>query len=357
MRIKPKILTLFLARRFLSGLSLVLLIISGIIFAITFVEKLPGRDSAISAASVAFVSLLSYIPMFLPIAVFMGTLLTSYNLTRSSESVIISGAGMSPWQKMRPFVMVAFLLGVFATCVVNPYSVGQSAGNLDIDSFELSDNAIWLREASDISGDAIILRAGGVAVSTDKDLVFSKATAIIQDKDFKFLQRIETDSMRLTKDGLFVKSARSYGPDGIPRTLENWHRESKTSPANFLERHLKPTQVSFWRLPGMIQNMRKIGMPARGHMTQFWTLMFLPMTLIAMTTLGTAFSQTRERRNFSFGTKFAVGILVCFGLYFVMNVFGALGTSGALPTILASAMPPLIITAFVATWIVSFEAI
>jgi lipopolysaccharide export system permease protein len=355
MRIKPKILTMFLARRFLSGLGLVLLIISGIIFAITFVEKLPSQESALLAANVAFISLLEYIPIFLPLAVFMGTLLTSYNLTKSSESVIISGAGMSPWQKMRPFIITAALVGIFTTMVINPYAVSRSANNIDIESFSLSDNAIWLREVNDTS--TFTMRARGVSKTKDGDLVFSKVSAFIQDANTKFIHRLEAKELTLTNNAFHIKSAKEYGIDGVPHDIKDWSRYAQTTPANFLEKHLKPDQVSFWRLPGMIRNMMKMGLPVRGHLMQFWTLLFLPLTLIAMATLGTAFSQTRERRNYSFGIKFSVGILVCFALYFVINVFGALGTSGALPTILASSLPPLIITTFAAVWIVSFEAI
>jgi lipopolysaccharide export system permease protein len=346
---------MFLARRFLSGFGLVMLIISGIIFAITFVEKLPGCESALEAANISFVYLLSYIPIFLPIVVFMGTLLTSYNLAKSSESVIISGSGMSPWQKMKPFLSTAFLIGLFATFVINPYSVGKSSSNIGIESFKLSDNAIWLR---DVGPDGtFIMRAQGVSRSKSGDLEFSNISAFINDENSKFQSRIEAKTLTMTNDGLYIKSAKAFGSDGIPRELKNWSRKSKTTVANFLEKHLKPNQVSFWHLPKMIENMKKMGLPIRGHLIQFWTLLFLPLTLIAMTTLGTAFSQTRERRNLSFGAKFGVGILVCFALYFVLNVFGALGTSGVLPTILAVGLPPLIITAFAATWIVSFEAI
>ena len=355
LNLKPKILTTFLARRFLSGVALVLLIIAGIIFAITFVEKLPGQESALNAADISFVALLGYIPIFLPIVIFMGTLLTAYNLTRSSESVIISGAGLSPWQKMRPFIITSFLIGVFTVCVINPYSVKLSNANIEINNFDLADNAIWLREMDDDG--SFIMRAEGVSQSKNGELVFSKVSVFVQGQNSKFKERVEAKKMTLNDNGFSTKTARIYGTDGTPLNTQNWARTAKTTPENFLERHLLPNQVSFWKLPEMIKNMRKMGLPIRGHLIQFWTLLFLPLTLIAMTTLGTAFSQTRERRNFSFGVKFSIGILVCFALYFIMNVFGALGASGALPTIIAVLMPPLIITAFSAMWIVSFEAI
>ncbi|NMA32362.1 MAG: LptF/LptG family permease [Alphaproteobacteria bacterium] len=355
MRIKPKILTTFLAKRFLASLGLVLLIISGIIFAITFVEKLPREASSLMAANVAFFNLLEYIPLFLPIAVFMGTLLTSYNLTKSSESVIISGAGISPWQKMKPFLITAFIIGIFTTCIVNPYTVKKNAVNINIKNFNLSDNAIWIRESNDDG--SFIMRAKGVKQAKDGNVIFSDVFVLLQDANARFLQRVETKKLVLSDGKISTKSATVFGSDGIPTETIDWSHASKATPKNFLEKHLKPDQISFWQLPRMIRNMQQMGLPVRAHLIQFWTLLFLPLTLIAMTTLGTAFSQTRERRNFSFGMKFSMGIMVCFILYFVMNVFSALGASGALPTILAAGLPPLIITTFAAMWIVSFEAI
>ena len=81
MTLKPSILTRFLLRRFFSGVGLVMLVVCGIIFAITFVERLPSNPTAVAALAESWTRLLEYVPLFLPLAVFMGTLLASYNLT------------------------------------------------------------------------------------------------------------------------------------------------------------------------------------------------------------------------------------------------------------------------------------
>ena len=79
--------------------------------------------------------------------------------------------------------------------------------------------------------------------------------------------------------------------------------------------------------------------------------------MIAMATLGVAFSQTRQRRNYSFGVKFGLGILTCFAVYFLINMFNALGATGVLPPLLAIVAPPLIIIAAAGTFIASFDTI
>ena len=103
--------------------------------------------------------------------------------------------------------------------------------------------------------------------------------------------------------------------------------------------------------------MNNIGISARGHLVQFWTLLFLPLNMMAMVMLGIAFSQTKQRRNYSFGIKFSIGILTCFVLYFIVNLFNALGNTGALPPLIAIIAPQIIIIAGACFFITSFDTI
>ena len=265
----------------------------------------------------SWVRLLEYMPMFLPMAVFMGTLLTSYNLTKSSENIIVSSAGLSPYQSSRPFLIGAFLIGAFATMVINPYSVSLSTKNITTDHLQLIDNAIWLRESSD-SG-FITLNAKSIHKS-GADLIFENATVYTQTPDFKLVNRIQSDQIRLSDSGLSATDATIWTQDGNTHQSD-WHTPTLLTPQTVLDRYLQPDQISFWQLPKFISKMESIGAPVRGHMVQLWTLLFLPLTMIAMATLGIAFSQTKQRRNYSFGIKFSLGIITCFAVYFLINMF------------------------------------
>lgn len=348
------ILSKFLMRRFFSGVGLVMLVVCGIIIAVTFVERLPSNPDALSALYDAWVRLLEYVPLFLPLAVFMGTLLASYNLTKSSESIIVSSAGMSPLQSARPFLVGAFLIGVFATTVINPYSVNISAQNITPEHLQLIDDMIWLRESSDdgyITMNATNMhKSGGI-------LLFDDATIYTQDKNFKLTGRISADTVSLSDTGLSAHKATKWGPNGEITKLPEWHTDTMLTPQTVLDRYLQPDQISFWELPSFIKKMEDIGAPVRGHRVQLWTLVFLPLTMIAMALLGVAFSQTKQRRNYSFGTKFSLGIITCFALYFLLNMFNALGATGALPPILSIIAPPLIIIAGAGIFITSFDTI
>lgn len=345
------ILSRFLMRRFFGGFGLVMLVVCGIIMAVTFVERLPSNPTMWAALYDSWVRLMEYVPLFLPLAVFMGTLLASYNLTRSSESIIVSSAGLSPYQAARPFLIGAALIGIIATTLVNPYAVKLTAQNITPDHLKLIDKAIWLRETSDTG--FITMRATGMQRVQDT-LVFDNATIYIQNNEFKLLNRIEAKQITLSDAGLSANAANVWDDKGV-LTSRDWEIQTVLTPQTVLDRYLQPDQISFWRLPAFIQKMTAIGIPVRGHMVQFWTLLFLPLTMIAMATLGVAFSQTRQRRNYSFGTKFSIGIVTCFGLYFLTNMFNALGATGTLPALLSIIAPPLIIIAAAGTFIASFD--
>lgn len=328
-----------------------MLVVCGIIFAITFVERLPSNPTAGAALMESWIRLLEYVPLFLPLAVFMGTLFASYKLTKSTENIIVASAGLSPYQSARPFLIGAALIGIVATTVINPYAVDLSAQNITAEQLSLVDNAIWLREGSETG--VITLRAENVRVG-DNELIFQNATVFRQTADYKLRERVEAPAVSLTDNGLRAENAMIWDKNS-QHTTGTWTAETLLNPKTVLDRYLQPDQISFWQLPDFISKMEKIGAPVRGHLVQFWTLLFLPLTMIAMATLGVAFSQTRQRRNYSFGVKFGIGIITCFALYFLTNMFNALGATGTLPTFLAVIAPPLIIIALGGVSIASFE--
>ena len=350
--LKHKILTRFLMRRFFYGVGLVIFIVCGIIFAVTFVERLPSNPTAFAALVDSWTRLMEYVPMFLPMATFMGTLFASYNLTKSSENIIISGAGLSPYQMALPFLTGAALIGIFATTVINPYSVYLTNRKITTDHLQLVDGAIWLRESGD--NGYITLRAKSID-RADNDLVFNDAIVFVQNADFKLTEHVNAMHVTLSDGGMSAESAHVW--TGSRNEKKSWHVDTNLTPQTVLDRYLQPDQISFWQLPSFINKMESVGIPVRGHWVQFWTLLFLPLSMIAMATLGIAFSQTRQRRNFNFSLKFSIGIITCFAAYFTINMFNALGATGVLPAILAIIAPPLIIIAGAGTFIASFDTI
>ena len=348
------VLNRFLIKRFFASFLLVMLTVCGIIYAVTFVERLGANTDAVATLMDAWIRLLEYVPLFLPLAVFMGTLLAFYNLTKSSELIIISGAGLSPFQIAKPFLVGAFIVGAIAATLVNPYSVNLTTGNLTEHQLELVDDAIWIREATD--NGFLTMRATGMHTERNKNIVFTDVTIFSQKSDFKLSERIWAKSVKLSDAGLDIQNAK-IADSNANISYKSKHIDTKITPQTVLERYLQPNQISFWKLPAFIKKMDKVGVVTRGHLVQFWTLLLLPLTMMAMVMLGIAFSQTKQRRNYSFGTKFSLGILTCFALYFLTHLFNALGTTGTLPPLTAIIAPQIIIIAGACVFITTYDTI
>lgn len=352
--LKPTVLTRFLFHRFFASFFLVMLTVCGVIFAVTFVERLSSNPTAYETLIDSWIRLLEYIPMFLPLAVFMGTLLAFYNLTKSSELIIISGGGLSPYQIARPFLIGSCIIAVIASTLVNPYSVNLTTRNLTNHQLKLIDDAIWLRESSEHG--YMTLRAMGINTKKSNIIRFKDVTIFLQNDQFQLTERISANVVTLSENGMDIPDATVLNSKGIT-SKETKHIDTKLTPQTVLDRYLQPDQISFWKLPRFIRKMNSIGVITRGHLVQFWTLLFLPLTMMAMVMLGIAFSQTKQRRNYSFGVKFSLGIVTCFALYFIVNLFNTLGTTGALPPIIAIVAPQIIIITSACMFITSFDTI
>ena len=178
----------------------------------------------------------------------------------------------------------------------------------------------------------------------------------LQNDKFKLTNRISAEHATLSNDGLTINNAVDIN-EKADTTRKNEHIQTKITPQTVLERYLQPDQISFWNLPAFIKKMNAVGVVTRGHLVQFWTLLFLPLTMMAMVTLGIAFSQTKQRRNYSFGVKFSLGILTCFALYFITHLFNALGNTGTLPPLIAIVAPQIIIITGACTFITTYDTI
>lgn len=351
---KHKIINKFLLHHFISNVGLVLLIVCGIVFAITFIERLPSNPTALDSLYESWIRLLEYVPLFLPIATFMATLLTSYNLTKSSENIVISGAGLSPYQSSLPFFYGTLLLGIIATSIINPYSVNLSTANLGANNLQLIDNTIWLHENTD---NGFTTFSAKQIEKNKNNLILKEVLIYDQDSSFKLKSRIKADTVTLSDNLLTIRDANILNSDGSIQQKKDITIKSNLTPQTVLDRYLQSDQISFWTLPKFIHKMESIGVPMRAHRVQFWTLLFLPLTMLSMTILGIAFSQTRQRRTFNFGLKFGFGIITCFITYFIINMFNAFGTTGIFPPLLSVITPPMIIIAVSGTFIAKFDTL
>ena len=113
--------------RFLSAVLLVFLSIFALVALLDYIELMrrAGDVPNVSPLLVAKTSIYrvpQIIERVMPFCILIGAMSSYLNLSRRLELVIARSAGMSAWQFITPAVVVAFLIGIFATTVYNPVS-------------------------------------------------------------------------------------------------------------------------------------------------------------------------------------------------------------------------------------------
>ena len=97
----------------------------------------------------------AFTEILLAFAVMVGSIGALLSLNRKSELIVMRAGGMSVWQFLRPGVMVALVLGVFAVTVYNPLAAAarSEAERLVAEAFgkeaslmATSGEGSWLRQ-------------------------------------------------------------------------------------------------------------------------------------------------------------------------------------------------------------------
>ena len=91
-----------------------------------------------------------------------------------------------------------------------------------------------------------------------------------------------------------------------------------------------PDSVSFWDLPGFIDNAQNAGFSAARHRLYWYSLLTLPVLFAAMVFMAASFAMRFARLGGVVRLVLA-GAFSGFAVYFLGNITAALGQSGTLP--------------------------
>jgi lipopolysaccharide export system permease protein len=343
--------------RFLITLVSVLLGVFALVILLDYVEQMRriGDDPRASALLVAKISLFR-VPQIaeriLPFCVLIGAMSCYLGLSRRLELVVSRAAGMSAWQFTAPAVVVALVVGVFATTVYNPIAavLQERAKRLEAgitggtEGLQATVNGFWVTQRSD-NNQSII----NATSSREQGVELSKVSAFVFDQGNHFLERIEANTAVLESGHWRLNDARIYSPGAPPEERESYLLATNLTPEQIRETFSTPETVPFWQLPYFIDMAERAGLAASGYRLQYQKLLARPFMLAAMVLLAAAFSL----RFFRFGgvQKMVLGgVASGFLLYIMSKLTDDLSKAELLPPLIAAWMPVAIgaMTGFVA---------
>jgi lipopolysaccharide export system permease protein len=339
-----------LGRYFALRLFIMVLMVYGvcvlIVFFIDFVEMMRRAAKVdASAADAAFLTLLrlpSFAELILPFAVLIGAISTFLTFSRSSELTIVRAAGVSVWQFLQPALVVALLIGVFATTVYNPLAARArlAADQVFADSFASkgksrtrNDTESWIRQDGPDGPSIIYARA-----TADRGTTLAGLTLLQFDPNKKFIERIEADKATLRQGYWELENANVSSPGSLPRNYKKYLVSTHLNETQVGDKVDTADSVSFWDLPHVIEFTEKAGFNSTPYSLQYDLLLARPFLMVAMVLL----AATCALRPFRFGkiqTMVIAGLSGGFGVFVLIELSRKLGMSGYITTGVAAWAP------------------
>ena len=285
-----------------------------------------------------------------PLIMILSSLVLFLNLARSSELVVARASGRSGLMILLAPVSVALAIGLFGVTTINPIVAATIKQYDTLSQFyrtgtsrilSLGTNGIWLRQGTP-EGQTVIFAAGA-----------NSDASILLDVDFVAYEGSGGPSQRIVaeraelQDGIWLLTNGKSWP-----LLRGENAEAQVQ--NFAELRIattltreqiqdgfgKPSAISVWELPGLINQLEAAGFSARRH--QMWLQLELsqPVFLVAMVLVAAAFTMGHVRMGRA-GLASLAATLSGFGLYYVRNFARILGENGQIPIELAAWAPPI----------------
>ena len=356
MRINPT-LALYVAWQFFVGIITAFFVITSVIILVDFVElsRTVGDSGDVGVTKIVTLTILKapqLIEQTLPFVVLFGVMSALYKLNRNSELIVMRAAGMSAWKFLLPGLLVAGLIGVFWTTVMNPVSVaadeqfrsirsqatGQAASLKDENNVE----NIWMREGNSAGRTTIYARTADIGERRLQDVTFYRYSYDDM-KDAIFDSRYDAKSAQLLQTGYWmltdVTETRAGSP---PQAFESLSTPTNLDWDTLREAAGESTNPQFWQMRSEIKQIRIAGFSAVPLQIKYYTLLALPITLIAMAVMAAGVSMQMTRSG---GTLrlLIMGSALGFAVFFANNMMTAFGETGSLPALLSAWATPIFV--------------
>jgi lipopolysaccharide export system permease protein len=344
--------------RFLSTVLMVFLSILLLIAMLDYIEQMRRFSdvpnvSALLVAKDSFFRVPQVAERVMPFCVMIAAMYCYLDLSRRHELIIARSAGMSAWQFIAPALVMAFMLGVFATTVYNPIAAVMQEQSKRIDAELTGHNQrdllsgggpFWASQST-AQGQAII----NAKSSREQGIQLSGVTVFTFDKANHFSQRIEARAAVLEPGLWRLLDARVYTLGEVPVDEPVYRLKTSLTPEQVRESFATPETVPFWELPLYIKIAEHAGLVAAGYRLQFQKLLARPFLLAAMVFLAASVSL----RFFRFGgvQKMVLsGIAAGFLLYVLSKVTDDLSKAELMHPVAAAWLPVLAggLTGFIA---------
>ena len=345
-------LNLYLAKIFLTNFFIVLLIFASLLIIGDFVEqfrKSTGKEVPIEIIfQLAVLNFFGLIEFIIPIVTFFASLLSFIILIRNSEYLIIGSVGISNLKILLPALTVYFLVGVFYVSVINPlstvlydkYTELEYKHLVKSDKFaSITKNGLWLKQFNKEKELSSVLYAQQISNSGATIYNFM---LLEYDNNGIFQGRLDGKKATL-KDRYWDMSDVQISP----RYNQASHStdliyDTNINPKDITDSLSSPKSISIWRLAKFILFLEDLGYSAREFKIYFYNLIFMPLFISSLVILSASIVSDLKQ-NDRYYKIIIESLILIFLVYFLSNLFDALGSTGQVDPIFSKLITPSIV--------------
>lgn len=348
----PSKLNFFLLKRFLYSFLIILLIMAVLLFIGDFVEQLrKSSGNEISLKIIFQLALLNFpnlIIFTLPLITFFGSLFALLNLTRNSEKIIIGSVGISNLKLTLPGVFLYLFIAILFIAIANPlisildkkYSEMEYKYIDRVDKFaSITKNGLWLKQDNISKNISSVLYAKNIKNQGKKLLDFM---ILEYDSNGSFIGRLDGETA-LLKNGYWemkeVQITPKYGNANFKNELIY---ETNINPEDITDSLSSPKSISIWRLAKFINFLEELGYSAIDFKMHYYDLIFLPLFMCSLVFLASSLT-SKLKQNDKYAKTIIISLIMIFVIYFLSNLFNALGSTSQLKPIIAKCLLPSLI--------------
>ena len=345
----------YILKRFLSNVLKVQLAFLVLIFVIDGVEQ-AQRLSPYDVQGVEVLYLIAlrspqYMMLIFPLVMMLASLSTFVGLARSSELVVMRGAGQSGIRLLFIPVVTTFVIGVMITAMFNPI-VAATIRRTDVLLAEynvggpslvsLGSQEIWLRQGTEES--QFVIQA---------DRASFNGTILFQVNLFEFtpdgslVRRIEADTGTLGDGEWLLRNGTEWQFDyeksesaTDTTSFDDLMLQTTLTSQEILEKFASPEAVSIYELPALIVRLKEAGFSDQRQRLFLQAELARPIMLVAMVLIGAGFSM-RHARFGQTGLMVLIAVFSAFLLYALQSIAESLGAAFEIPIMLAAWGAPI----------------
>ena len=249
---------------------------------------------------------------------------------------------------MLPAIFLYFLIGIFFVTIINPLSVVfyNKYTELEYKYINKSDkfasitkNGLWLKQHNQINGFSSVLYAQQIS---DNGKTLFNFMLLEYDSDGSFQGRVDGKKAVL-KNNYWNMSEVQVTPKYTSASFYDTYKYSTNINPNDITNSLaSPDGISFWRMGKFINFLEDLGYSARDFKLYYFNLLILPLFMSSLVIL--SLSIVRDLKpNDKFSKTIVLSFILIFIIYFISNLFDALGSSSQISPFLSKIITPILI--------------